>query len=261
MLNIESKITLNNGTQMPLLGLGTWQSKSGDIAYNAVKYALKVGYRHIDTARFYNNEESVGKAIRDSGIPREEIWLTTKLFPIDAWNAQKAFDTSFNKLDIGYIDLYLIHWPMPGMTKKNWLKMEEIFKGGKVKAIGVSNYSIDQLKTTMSVATIKPSVNQIKQSPYNYNQKMDKFCKDNGIVLEAYSPLTRGKNLNEDRLKKLADKYQKSTAQILIRWCLQKDIVVIPKSVHENRIKENTELYDFEIDAKDMSLLDSFTNK
>ncbi|MEI7690878.1 MAG: aldo/keto reductase [bacterium] len=261
MLNIETKVTLNNGTKMPLLGLGTWQSKSGHVAYNAVKYALKMGYRHIDTAKFYFNEESVGKAIRDSGIHREEIWLTTKLFPLDAWNTQKAFETSFNKLDVGYIDLYLIHWPMPGLTKRNWLKMEEIFKNGKVKAIGVSNYSIDYLKDTLSFASIKPAVNQIKLSPYNYNPKMHQFCKENGIVLEAYSPLTRGKNLNDQRLMTIADKYQKSSAQILLRWALQKEIVVIPKSTHDNRIKENADLYGFEITPEDMTLIDSFSTK
>lgn len=260
MLNINSKIALNNGTQMPLLGLGTWQSKSGSIAYNAVKYALEIGYRHIDTARFYNNEVSVGKAIRDSGIPREDIWLTTKLFPIDAWNAEKAFKTSFDKLNIGYIDLYLIHWPMPGMTIKNWLKMEKIFEAGQVKAIGVSNYSIRNLKDTLAIASVKPTVNQIKLSPFNYDPEMQSFCRENKLVLEAYSPLTRGKKLDDEKLTKIAGKYNKTTAQVLLRWALQKEIVVIPKSIHNNRIKENTALYDFEIASKDMALLDVFSH-
>ncbi|MEI7690803.1 MAG: aldo/keto reductase [bacterium] len=261
MLNIESTIKLNNGQQMPLLGLGTWQSKDGEVAYHAVQSALHAGYRHIDTAKFYFNEVSVGKAIRESGISREDIWLTTKLFPTDAWNAQKAFDTSFGKLGLDYIDLYLIHWPMPGLTKRNWLKMEKIFAGGRVKAIGVSNYSIKHLEDTLSVAKVKPTVNQIKLSPYNYDSKMHRYCQENDIALEAYSPLTRGKNLEDDRLIETAKKYNKSTAQILLRWALQKDIIVIPKSTHEERIKENANLYDFEITQKDMSQLDSFSDK
>jgi len=212
MLNIESKIKLNNGLQMSLLGLGTWQSKDGEVAYQAVRYALQIGYRHIDTAKFYRNEVSVGKATRESGIPREDIWLTTKLFPTDAWNAQKAFDTSFDKLGLEYIDLYLVHWPMPGLTKKNWLKMENIFAGGKVKAIGVSNYSIKHLEDTLSVASVKPAVNQIKLSPYNYDSKMHHYCQENNIALEAYSPLTRGKRLEDDRLMNIAKKYNKSTS-------------------------------------------------
>lgn len=259
MLKIDSTRKLNNGTEMPLLGLGTWQSKNGSIAYDAVKYALGIGYRHIDTARFYNNETSVGKAIKDSGIPREKIWLTTKLFPIDAWNTQKAFKTSFDKLNIDYIDLYLIHWPMPGMIIKNWLKMEKLYENGLIKSIGVSNYSIKNLEDTLKIASIKPAVNQVKLSPYNYDPKMHRFCQENNIALEAYSPLTRGKKLDDERLAKLAVKYNKSTAQVLLRWAIQKQIVTIPKSIHEKRIKENMNIYDFEISANDISLMDSFS--
>jgi diketogulonate reductase-like aldo/keto reductase len=260
-LNIESKVKLNNGTQMPLLGFGTWQAKNGETAYNAVRYALKAGYRHIDTAKFYRNEVSVGRAIRDSGIPREEIFVTTKIFPTDAMKIDKSFKNSLNRLGIDYIDLYLIHWPVPGIVKKAWAKMEEIYKkSNKLKAIGVSNHSVAQLKSILSVATVKPSVNQIKCSPYNYDPAMHKFCDENGIIMEAYSPLTRGNMLGDAKLATIAKKYNKTPAQILLRWCVQKDVVTIPKSVHEKRITENADIFDFEISDADMGKLDSFSN-
>ena len=261
-LNIESKIELNNDTRMPLLGFGTWQIKDGKTAYNAVLCALKSGYRHIDTAKFYGNEVSVGKAIRDSGISRKEIFVTTKLWPTDALRIEKTFNTSLKKLNIGYIDLYLIHWPAPGLVKKTWIRLENIYKNsGKVKAIGVSNHSVRQIKSILSIATIKPAVNQIKCSPYNYNSTMHKFCKENGIVMEAYSPLTRGNYLDDAKLVTIAEKYNKSPAQILLRWCIQKDIVTIPKSVHEKRIVENADIFDFEISNQDITKLDNFSNK
>ena len=245
---------------MPLLGFGTWQTKGGKTAYDAVSQALKAGYRHIDTAKYYGNEASVGKAIRDSGIQRSEIWVTTKLWPTDAIQLEKAFETSFKKLDIDYIDLYLIHWPIPGMVKKTWLKLEKLFKNNsdKIKAIGVSNYSVNQLKSTLSIASIKPVVNQIKCSPYNYKPAMHKFCQENGIIMEAYSPLTRGSKLNDTKLTEIADKYNKTPAQILLRWCIQKNIITIPKSVHKDRIISNTDIFDFEISERDIKKLDNF---
>lgn len=261
MLDIRSTIKLNNGTEMPLLGFGTWQAKDGKIAYDSVRDALLAGYRHIDTAKFYGNEESVGKAIRDSGIPRGEIFVTTKLWPTDVLNADKAFETSFAKLDIDYIDLYLIHFPIPGLVVQNWKKMEKIHLGGKVRSIGVSNHSISQIESILAIATIKPTVNQIKCSPYNYDPEMHEFCKKNDIAMEAYSPLTRGNKLNDEKLVAVAASYKKSPAQILLRWCIQKEIATLPKSVHKNRIKENADLFDFELSDKDIELLDSFSNK
>lgn len=262
MINIKSKIKLNNGTQMPLLGFGTWQIPDGKTTYDAVLFALKSGYRHIDTAKFYGNEETVGKAIRDSGIPREEIFVTTKLWPTDAINAEKAFEKSFNKLDIGYIDLYLMHWPVPGMVKKSWVRLENIYrKSGKIKSIGVSNHSIKQIQCILDIAKIKPVVNQVKCSPYNYDQKMYKFCNENDIVMEAYSPLTRGNMLGDEKLTKIAEKYNKTPAQILLRWCIQKGIVTIPKSSHEKRIAENADIFDFELCDEDINKLDKFSKK
>jgi diketogulonate reductase-like aldo/keto reductase len=261
-LNIESKVKLNNGTEMPLLGFGTYQIPDGETTYNSVLFALKAGYRHIDTAKFYGNEVSVGKAIRDSGIPRKDIFVTTKLWPTDAINAEKAFEKSFKKLDIGYIDLYLLHWPLPGMVKKSWRKLEKIYKNSdRVKAIGVSNHSISQIKSILSIASVKPVVNQIKCSPYNYDSAMYKFCKENSIVMEAYSPLTQGKKLGDEKLTTIAKKYNKSPAQILLRWCVQKGIVAIPKSTHENRVKENADIFDFEISEEDIRKLDNFSKK
>lgn len=262
MLSIESKIKLNNGTQMPLLGFGTYKIKLGKTAYDAVSTALKLGYRHIDTAKYYGNEESVGQAIRDSGIPREEIWVTTKLWSNDALRAEKAFDKSFKKLDIGYIDLYLIHWPVPGIVKKVWTNLEKLYKdSGKIKAIGVSNHSVGQLKCILDIATVKPTVNQIKCSPYNYNSEMYDYCRQNDIVMEAYSPLTRGKRLNDPSLTLIAEKYGKTSAQILLRWCIQKGIPAIPKSTHENRIKENMDIFDFELNNEDIVRLDNLSKQ
>lgn len=261
-MNIESKVKLNNGTMMPLLGFGTFQIEPGKTTYDAVSFALKSGYRHIDTAKYYGNEESVGQAIRDSGIPRQEIWVTTKLWLNDALRAEKAFKKSFDKLNIGYIDLYLIHWPVPGMVKKVWSNLEKLYNdSGKIKAIGVSNHSVQQLKCILDVATIKPVVNQIKCSPYNYDPKMYDFCKNNGVVMEAYSPLTQGSKLNDPKLAKIAEKYDKSPAQILLRWCVQKGIVTIPKSIHENRVVENMDIFDFELNEKDIARLDNFSSK
>ncbi|MCX6728989.1 MAG: aldo/keto reductase [Candidatus Saccharibacteria bacterium] len=259
-LDINSKVKLNDGTQMPLLGFGTWQIRNGESAYNAVLWALKAGYRHIDTAKFYGNEESVGRAIRDSGIPRSDVFVTTKLWPTDAINAEKVFNRSFEKLDIGYIDLYLMHWPVPGMVKKSWQRLEKIYEtSGKIKSIGVSNHNIRQLKCILDVAKIKPVVNQVKCSPYNYDPTMHEFCRKNDIVMEAYSPLTRGNMLYDEKLTTIAEKYKKSSTQILLRWCIQKGIVTIPKSAHPEWITENADIFDFEISDDDMRKLDNFS--
>jgi len=246
---------------MPLLGLGTWQAKNGDIAYQAVRFALSQGYRHIDTARMYGNEASIGSAIHDSGIPREEIWVTTKLFLFYGRNAQQMFDDSFQRLGLEYVDLLLIHFPMPGIVVKNWQKLEKVYGQGKVKSLGVSNHSIKQIQVVLKAAKIKPVLNQIRYSPYNYDPQMEDFLRENDMYLEAYSPLTRGHNLRDGKLMEIAKKYSKSPAQILIRWCLQKEIIVIPKSVHENRIIENANVYDFEISKEDMQTLNSFSGR
>jgi diketogulonate reductase-like aldo/keto reductase len=258
-LTINSKVKLNNGYEMPLFGLGVYQSKTGDETKNAVLYALEAGYRHIDTARIYFNEKEVGDAIKSSGVPREEIFITTKL-----WNAAqgyktalKAFDDSLERLGTNYIDLYLVHFPLPGLIRETWRAMEEIYKSGKCRAIGVSNYTIDQLKYLMNTCNIKPAVNQVEFSPFLYQKKLLEFCRENGIQVEAYSPLTRGKKLNDKVLLEMAAKYGKTTSQILIRWFLEHEIVVIPKSVKKHRIIENASIFDFVISPEDMAILDN----
>jgi diketogulonate reductase-like aldo/keto reductase len=261
MLTINTKVKLSNGLEMPLLGFGTWQAKNGDIAYNAVRTALNAGYRHFDTARIYGNEASVGKAIRESGIPREQIWVTTKLLLLYGADAEWMFQDSFKKLGLEYIDLLLIHFPTPFLVKHNWRKLEKIFSLGTVRSLGVSNHSIRQVNSVLSIAKIKPVVNQLRCSPYNYNPQMQSFLKEQGMYLEAYSPLTRGSKLADEKLVKMAEKYQRSPAQILIRWCLQKEIIVIPKSVHKERIRENAAVYDFEISGADIEELDGFRKR
>ena len=259
MLNIESTINLNSNHKMPLLGLGVWQIPNGRKTEQAVEWALQAGYKHFDTAKFYKNESSVGRVINQSNIPRDNIWVTTKIWPTDLYNTQKAFEDSLKRLELDYIDLYLVHWPIPGFEKRSWKSMEKIYESGRVKSIGVSNYSVAQLKKILSIASVPPAVNQIKCSPFNYKPKMYEFCIKNNIALEAYSPLTRGSRLADEKLSNIAKKYKKSTAQILIRWALQKNIIVIPKSDNKVHIDENANVYNFELNAKDMHKLDKFT--
>lgn len=258
-LSVSSRVELNNHTKIPQLGLGVWQMANGPETTNAVTWALEAGYRHIDTAKIYGNEEAVGKAVRESSIKREDIWVTTKLFPIDFFNPQKAFETSLKKLNIDYIDLYLVHFPVPGTEIKIWKAMEKIYESGLVKAIGVSNFSTGQIKKILKASSIPPVVNQIKMSPFGYDPGRDKFLQENNIVLEAYSPLTRGAKFGDETLVEIADKYKKSPAQVLIRWALQHGMVVIPKSSNQGRIKENAEVYDFEISSEDMKTMDSLS--
>ncbi len=262
-LTINSKVKLNNGVEMPLFGLGVYQSESGDETKTSVKYALKAGYRHIDTAKLYDNEIDVGLAIRESGVPRNEIFVTTKLWNADHGYEQtlKAFDKSFDKLGLGYIDLYLVHWPVVDLRSETWKAMEKLMEDGRCKAIGVSNYTIKHLEELLGYAKIIPAVNQVEFSPYLYQKDLHEFCVSKGIQLEAYSPLTQGKKLKEQVLVNIANKHNKSTAQVIVRWALQHNIVVIPKSVHQNRIIENADLYNFDLDQADMNILDNLNEE
>jgi len=257
-MTLQSRAKLNNTTEIPLLGLGVWQIPNGKPTVDAVAWALDAGYRHFDTARIYGNEEGVGEGIRNSGIPREEIWVTTKLWPTDQLQIRKAFDTSLAKLGIGYIDLYLVHWPTPGLVARIWKAMEELYGGGQCKAIGVSNHSIKQLSAILRNAKIPPAANQVKFSPFGFDQALLDFCNHHGIAIEAYSPLTKGRRLQDDRLRAIAQKYQRSPTQILIRWALQKGAVVLPKSQNKDHIRENARVFDFAISAPDMDHLDRF---
>jgi len=258
--------TLNTGADIPKIGFGTWQIPNGDEAYNATAFALKSGYRHIDTARVYGNEESVGKAIADSGIAREEIFLTTKL-PAEEKTYEGAlakFETSLATLGVEYVDLYLIHAPWPwadrggDYTKGNiqaWKALEEIYKSGRAKAIGVSNFSVNDLQAILDNGTVVPAANQIRFFIGSTQEDVTKFSQNKGILVEAYSPLATGRILNNPDVKKIAEKYDKTVAQVSIRYTLQRDTVSLPKSTHEEYILQNAAV-DFEIDAEDMAFLD-----
>ncbi len=259
-MRIDTRVELNNGVEMPVFGLGTYQTRSGKETRDAVLYALKIGYRLIDTAAMYGNEEGVGEAIRESGIPREEIFITTKLWNSDHGydKALAAFEESRKKLGLDFVDLYLIHWPVEDLRKDSWRALETLLKDGKCRAIGVSNYMTWHLDELLQSSSTVPAVNQVEFSPYLYLKDLLEHCRSHHIQLESYSPLTKGHKLVDPKLGKMAAKYSRTPAQVLIRWALQKEVVVIPKSSKRERIKENAEVFDFAISDKDMKLLDSF---
>ncbi len=259
-INLSAKVKLNNGVDMPIFGLGTWQITSGKEAEEAVLNAFKAGYRLIDTAQIYGNEESVGKALNKSGVPREEVFITTKLWNSDHGyeSAIAACERSLKRLELSYIDLYLIHWPVTSLRNEAWRAMETLLEEEKCRAIGVSNYMIRHLEEILDNSSTIPAVNQVEFSPYLYQKELLGFCSSHGIQLEAYSPLTRGLKLKDPRLVSIARKYHKSTAQILIRWVLQRGIVAIPKSSKEEHIHDNANVFDFAISTEDMRAIDSF---
>ncbi|KPL20872.1 MAG: glyoxal reductase [Bacteroides sp. SM1_62] len=261
-MDIKTTVTLNNGVKIPILGLGVYQSPPGGITRQAILDSFEAGYRHVDTARIYGNEVDVGRAVAESGLPREEIFVTTKL-----WNADQGYESaldaceiSLGKMDLEYIDLYLIHWPVEGRRLASWTAMEELLAKGKCRSIGISNFMKHHLEELLEKAHVVPAINQIEMSPYNYLQRKETLdlCESAGIVIEAYSPLTKGKKLKDPRLVEIAVKYGKTTAQLLIRWALEKQYVVLPKSVHKDRIIENADVFDFSISAEDMATMDTF---
>jgi diketogulonate reductase-like aldo/keto reductase len=249
--------TLSNGVKIPSLALGTWKS-SGRKAKEAVKIALDVGYRHIDTAKIYGNEREVGEAIQESGIPRSDIFVTTKLWNGDQGyeKAMKAFDKSLEELGFDYVDLYLIHWPEPRTRQESWKALEEIYATGRAKSIGVSNYTIKHLEEVKTYATVMPMVNQVEFHPFLYQQELLEYCQKNNIALEAYSPLAHGEKIKHSILKEVADHRGKSSAQVMLRWSLQHGNIVLPKSVTPERIKENFEVFDFELAPEEMMRID-----
>ena len=261
-LTIETNLTLNDGRLIPQLGLGVWQTRAGAACETAVLAALEAGYRHIDTAAMYGNEESVGAAVRTSGIPRENIFVTTKLWNSDHGNPERALERSLRKLKMDYVDLYLIHYPVRE-RRRSWRALEALRVGGKARSIGVSNFTIRHLNELLAETKTVPAVNQVEFHPYLYQRDLLDFCAGRGIALEAYSPLTKGERLKDPKLVAVATKYSKSgagksTAQILIRWALQHGLIVIPKSANRKRIFENADVFDFEISAANMQLLDGF---
>jgi diketogulonate reductase-like aldo/keto reductase len=257
--SIKDCTLLNNGLKMPWLGFGVFQIDDGQEVEQAVRYALEVGYRSIDTAAVYKNEQGVGKAIRESGIPREDIFLTTKVWNSDqrARRTVAAFEESLKRLDTDYVDLYLVHWPVKGYYQETWQVMEEIYQNGRAKAIGVSNFQIHHLEDILKDGEVVPAVNQIEFHPFLVQPDLLHFCQKNKIQVEAWSPLMQGQIVNVPVVQKLAEKYNKTPAQIALRWNLQHEVVTIPKSVRPSRINENAQIFDFEPSQEDVNLLDA----
>lgn len=256
---LGSTVTLNNGVKMPVLGLGVYQTAPGQQTRNAILWALEAGYRHIDTAKLYDNERDAGEALRRSGIPREELFITTKL-----WNDDQGYDAtlaaceiSLKKLGMDYVDLYLIHWPVPGKRLDTWRAMARLLGEGKCRAIGVSNYMERHIEELRSHSDVLPAVNQVEFSPFLYQKELLAFCRRRGVQLESYGPLTQGLRLNHPAIARLAAEHLRTPAQIMIRWALQHDIVVIPKSIRRERINENGQVFDFALSAEDMAVLDT----
>lgn len=261
--NLQSTTILHNGVKMPWFGLGVFKVEEGTEVVHAVKTAIKHGYRSIDTAAIYGNEEGVGQGIREglaaSSLSREDLFVTSKV-----WNADQgyettlaAFETSLEKLGLDYLDLYLIHWPVAGKYKETWRALETLYKAGRIRAIGVSNFQIHHLQDLMKEAEIKPMVNQVEYHPRLTQVELQMFCREQEIQFEAWSPLMQGQLLEDPELQEIASKYGKSIAQVILRWDLQHGVVTIPKSIKEHRIIENAAIFDFELTAEDMSRIDA----
>lgn len=257
--NIGETITLHNGVNMPQLGFGVFKVKNGNETVESVKKAIEVGYRAIDTAAIYENEEGVGQAIRESGVPREELFITSKV-----WNTEqgyettlKAFEDSLNRLGLEYLDLYLIHWPGKDKYLETWRALEKLYKDGKVKSIGVSNFHVHHLEKLLANSEVKPVVNQIELHPLLTQVEIRDYCAKHEIKVESWSPLGRGNLLEEPTINHIAKKHGKSSAQVLIRWHLQHDLVVIPKSITPSRIKENAQVFDFSLSLNEMNQIDA----
>ncbi|MCM3662829.1 aldo/keto reductase [Mesobacillus subterraneus] len=257
MGSIFDKVNLHNGVEMPAFGLGVYKVEEGSQIEETINTALNLGYRLIDTASFYKNEEGVGRAISSSGIPREDLFITTKV-----WNSEqgyestlKAFEDSIEKLGIEYLDLYLVHWPVKGKYIETWRALEKLYSEGKVRAIGVSNFKVHHLQDLLGQCSEKPAVNQVELHPLLSQQELRDYCQKHNIRVEAWSPLSRGRFLDEPLLRQIAASHGKTSAQVILRWHLQNHIIPIPKSVTPSRLKENAELFDFELSQEEMKVI------
>lgn len=250
-------IKLNNGLEMPQLGLGVWQMENGDQAVNAIHWAIDAGYRHIDTAMIYKNEEAVGKALATASVPRSDIWLTTKIWNTDIREGRTtaALDESLARLQVDYIDLLLLHWPVDGYVAA-WKELEAALSAGKVRAIGLSNFMEPHLQDILDIAEVVPAVNQIEYHPYLVQAEAISLCDVHNIAITAWSPLMQGNFKDEPLFQEIADAYGKSPAQVVLRWCIQNDVIVIPKSANQGRIAENGDLFDFELSEEHMVAID-----
>jgi diketogulonate reductase-like aldo/keto reductase len=246
---------LADGNEIPLLGLGVWQVPNGPECENAVRWALELGYRHVDTAQAYGNEESVGRALRDSGVPREEVFVTTKFNP-SREDAEAEAERSLERLGVDQVDLYIIHWPQGGPTWA-WPGMERALERGYARSIGVSNFGVGELDEVLSVAETPPVVNQLQFSPFKHRRSLLEACEERGVALEAYSPLGTGGHLSDERVRQIANRAGRTPAQVLLRWAVQRDLVVVAKSTHRERIEENAQIFDFTLPDEDMAALDA----
>ncbi|MBN6189399.1 aldo/keto reductase [Aneurinibacillus sp. BA2021] len=257
--NISDCTILHNGVRMPWLGLGVYKTQEGTEVETAVQAAIDVGYRSIDTAALYYNEAGVGRAVQACGVPREELFITTKV-----WNTNQgyestlaAFEESRKKMGLSYLDLYLIHWPVKEKYKDTWRALEKLYEEGAVRAIGVCNFHVHHLEDLLADARIVPMVNQVEFHPRLTQKELLRFCRDKGIQLEAWSPLMRGRLLDDPVLTEIGEKYNKTTAQVIVRWDLQHEVVTIPKSVHPDRISANADVFDFELTSEEMERIDA----
>jgi 2,5-diketo-D-gluconate reductase A len=246
---------LSDGNEVPLLGLGVWQVPNGPECVNAVRWALELGYRHIDTAQGYGNEESVGRGLRESGVPREEVFITTKFLP-SRKDPFAAIERSLQRLGVDQVDLYIIHWPESGPTWA-WPGMERARDAGHTRSIGVSNFSAAELRKLLATTDTPPVVNQVQFSPYEYRRRLLEFCEQHDIALEAYSPLGTGQHLTSDKVARIARRLERTPAQVLLRWCIERGIPTIPKSTHRERIAENAQIFDFALSDEDIAELDA----
>lgn len=258
-VELLSTVILNNGVSMPRFGLGTYEAKTGGEVEQAVRWAMELGYRSIDTASVYKNEDGVGRGLRESGIDREDVFLTTKVWNDDQGNqkTRQAIEQSLGRLGTDYVDLYLVHWPIPDLIESTWTAMEAIQRDGLAKAIGVSNFLVDHLERLLSFAEIPPAVNQIEFHPYLQQPQLVEFCREKQIQVEAWSPLMRARVLDVPELKQIGEKHGKSPAQVTLRWQLQLGLVTIPKSAHRERIEANAQIFDFELSEEDMQIINA----
>jgi len=257
-LTITSTASLRGGVQLPLLGLGVYQSPPGEETRRAVEAALAVGYRHVDTARAYGNERDVAAGIAASGVPRDQVFVTTKLWNSDQGYDEtlRACDASLARLGTERVDLYLVHWPVQKLRNDTWRAMEKLKRDGKARAIGVSNYTVRHLEELLARAKEPPSVNQVELHPFLQQHALIEFCRENGIVVEAYAPLVKAQRMDHPVLRRLARKHQATPAQVLVRWALQLGYVALPKSVQRERIRENADVYRFELDGEDLAAME-----
>jgi diketogulonate reductase-like aldo/keto reductase len=251
----ERRRALSDGATIPALGLGVWQVPDGPECENAVRWALELGYRHIDTAQAYGNEESVGRALRDSGVPREEVFLTTKFYPARTDPVAEA-EQSLRRLGVDQLDLYIVHWPQNGPTWA-WPGMEGAREQGYARSIGVSNFSVSELEEVLAMASSPPVINQIQFSPFEYRRALLQACEERDVAIEAYSPLGTGRHLGDPTVATIAGRVGRTPAQVLLRWCIQRHTIVLPKSTHRERIEENAQIFDFVLSDQDMAELDA----